>query len=53
MKLFKKANKREVRKVKVTILNLFNNDIETAVISRDGISNLICHGFDILKVEEI
>ena len=51
--IFKKNTKTESKKVRVTLLNLFNNMIEVAEVENDGLTALMCHGFDILKVEII
>ena len=53
MKIFKKNTKTESKKVRVTLLNLFNKEIEVAETYEDGLNALLCHGFDILKVEII
>ena len=49
--IFKKTAK--ARKVRVTLLNLFTKEIETAETYEDGLTALLCHGFDILKTEII
>ena len=53
MKIFKKNTKTESKKVRVTLLNLFTKEVETAETYEDGLTALMCHGFDILKVEII
>lgn len=53
MKIFKKNTKTESKKVRVTLLNLFNKEIEVAETYEDGLNVILCHGFDILKVEII
>lgn len=51
--IFKKAEKKENQKVKVTLLNLFTKEIETAEVYENGLTAILCHGFDILKIEKI
>ena len=53
MKIFKKNTKTESKKVRVTLLNLFNKEIEVVETYEDGLNVILCHGFDILKVEII
>ncbi len=51
--IFKKNVKTESKKVRVTLLNLFTDEIETAIVWKNGLDRILCHGFDILEVEEI
>jgi hypothetical protein len=51
--IFKKNTKVENKKVRVTLLNLFDKEIETAIVYENGLDRILCHGFDILKIEEI
>ena len=53
MKIFKKNTKTESKKVRVTLLNLFNKKIEVAEFYEGDLTTILCHGFDILKVEII